>query len=147
MGRTQNELNGIAEHRDGGAWKIALATSRAGHPQRLRAALTGTPWKIGDVIAAPCCGTALAINARIIDTLVTSGLPTQIQPACVDRIVEDHPHWRIIDREGNVAVAHYTPATSVFACAWHNGSNGKHEIVPERDALALARIDRFAPRA
>ena len=140
-------LNGIAQHIDGRAWRIALATSRAGHPQRLRAALFGTAHRIGDVIAAPCCGTALAINARIIDTLRVSGLPTQIPAACVDRIIEDHPRWSITDTDGNIAVAHYTPATAVFACAWHNGSNGKNEVIDRRDELALDRIDRFAPRA
>lgn len=153
---TQN-LNGIAEHVDGRAWLVRLHAYRPQLPYRIKPALVGTGRAIGDVIRVACCGDLAVIangsaTAPKRTTVTVDGVTgtTRIQPVAIDRIVNDHDAFRIIDRATRAVAphgAHYTEATACFVCFAHNGSDEKHDVTAEREAMALERLDRFAPRA
>lgn len=150
-------MNGIAEHADGRAWAIRLHAYRPNLTDRIRVALVGTGFAIGDVICVACCGDLAVIangraTAPVRATARVNGIngTLRVPSVAVDRIVNDHDAFRIIDRAtGAVAPngAHYTEATACLSCSACNGSDEKHARFFEREAMALERLERFAPRA
>lgn len=150
-------MDGIAEHIDGRAWLVRLHAYRPNLLDRIKPALVGTGHAIGDVISVRCCGDFAVIangratapvraDARVRNIDGTLRVPS----VAIDRIVNDHDAFRIIDRATRAVAphgAHYTEATACFVCFAHNGSDEKHLVAHEREVMALERLDRFAPRA
>ena len=153
---TQN-LNGIAEHIDGRAWLVRLHAYRPNLTARIAVALVGTTHRVGEIIRVACCGDfAIIANGRatapVRASLRIDGIDgtLRVPSVAIDRIVNDHGAFRIIDRAtGAVAPngAHYTEATACFSCTACNGSDEKHLVADAREAMAIERLDRFAPRA
>ena len=150
-------LNGIAEHIDGRAWLVRLHAYRPNLSSRIAVAVAGTTHRIGDVIRVACCGDlAVIANGRATAPVRATARvrnidgTVRVPSVAIDRIVNDHDAFRIIDRATRAVAphgAHYTEATACLVCDAHNGSAEKHDVIAEREAMALERLDRFAPRA
>lgn len=150
-------MDGIAEHIDGRAWLVRLHAYRPNLTDRIRVALVGTGHAIGDVIRVRCCGDfAVIANGRATAPVRATARVRNVDgtlrvPAvAIDRIVNDHDAFRIIDRATRAVApngAHYADATACLVCDAHNGSAEKHDVTAEREIMAVERLERFAPRA
>jgi uncharacterized Zn-binding protein involved in type VI secretion len=123
----------------GERWTVPAFGTRPSHGARMRAALHGRSTRVANGGFTPCAGCARFI-ATTDATVTVNGAPFAVGIAQVDRVVNDHPAFRV-----DGAPVAYAPATTVLVCARCNGApTARAQVLDGLEVAALARLRRYA---
>jgi uncharacterized Zn-binding protein involved in type VI secretion len=120
----------------GDRFTVPAFTTRPNHRARVTAAV-GTALESGALVACAGCGRLVAVGDA---TVTIDGAPVAVGALQCDRVVNDHPAFRI-----DGAPVAYHRATTVAVCARCNGApTDRARVLDALEAAALDRLRRFA---
>jgi hypothetical protein len=123
----------------GERFEVPAFTTRPSHGARMRAALHGRSTRVAHGGFTPCAGCARFV-ATTDATVTVNGDAVAVAVAQIDRVVNDHPAFRV-----DGAPVAYAPATTVLVCPRCNGApTARATVLDGLEVAALARLRRYA---